>query len=272
MALLETDILNGVKDGTPVIYTLSDASGVRYVGKSTVGVMHKRYLAHMSDLSKRTKKVNWIKKLLSKGLTPEMEVIDVCFDGMWEFWEMYWISQMRGWGFDILNMTDGGTGQSLGYVASSETRLKLSKSLKDAYSSGRKRVPFKDVPTWNKGIRYYMDKKSSKLLSKDIPQLILMYINTDMSQRDIADYFGISRRRVADILRKENIKKNRVGLSEKQKAVLVDRLVKRSNAKKERYDTVIEMSCNGLSPDDIAKSLGIRIQLVKVYLRENKNK
>jgi len=100
------------------IYILIDpiTNKIRYVGKTNN--IHKRFHKHISG-SKRTTKSHknaWINGLLKKQLKPIMEVIDVVSNDEWEFWEKYWISQIKTWGFDLTNEMDGGEGVNVGNV------------------------------------------------------------------------------------------------------------------------------------------------------------
>ena len=40
----------------------------------------------------------------------QMEVLDIVDTDKWVFWERYWISQFKTWGFDLTNANDGGGG------------------------------------------------------------------------------------------------------------------------------------------------------------------
>lgn len=51
----------------------------------------------------------WIQSLKKQGLKPVLEVIDEVQED-WEIMEQYWISQFKTWGFDLLNLTEGGDG------------------------------------------------------------------------------------------------------------------------------------------------------------------
>lgn len=102
------------------IYTLSDptTNQVRYVGK-TVN-LKKRYSSHICNFNKKNKKENWVLSLKNKNEKPLMEVVDTVPYKNWEFWERYWISQFKAWGFDLVNLTEGGDN-----VCSDKTRKKL---------------------------------------------------------------------------------------------------------------------------------------------------
>ena len=92
------------------IYTLSDpiTGRVRYVGK-TIN-LKQRFNKHILESRKSTKshKKAWINSLLNKNLKPIINIIDIVDEENWGFWEQYWISQFKTWGFKLTNTTDGG--------------------------------------------------------------------------------------------------------------------------------------------------------------------
>jgi len=93
------------------IYALIDpiSSQVRYVGKSNNP--KQRFKAHLNKCRKHQKhKSNWIEKLKILGLKPIFQIIDIVPIDEWKFWEKYWISQMKTWGFNLINYTSGGDG------------------------------------------------------------------------------------------------------------------------------------------------------------------
>lgn len=92
------------------IYSLSDptTNEVRYIGKAND--LKKRLHSHLtkSNLTKPTHKNNWIKSLLTQNLKPIIKPIEEVLVSEWEFWEIYWISQFKSWGFKLTNLTNGG--------------------------------------------------------------------------------------------------------------------------------------------------------------------
>ena len=130
---------------TTNIYILIDPETlqVRYVGKANN--ISQRYKAHLNRARKhQIHKLNWISSLKAKRLKPIIEVIDVVPIENWIFWETYWISQFKTWGFDLINYTQGGDGatfanqtsfkkghipHNLGKSFSQESKNKISKSL-----------------------------------------------------------------------------------------------------------------------------------------------
>jgi len=96
---------------TTNIYTLTDprTNEVRYVGKANN--VKQRYKAHLNRVRKhQTHKKNWLEELRREGLKPIIGVIDVVPIDDWQYWETYWISQMKQWGFNLVNHTNGGDG------------------------------------------------------------------------------------------------------------------------------------------------------------------
>lgn len=109
------------------IYTLSDSEGnIRYVGK-TNDPQH-RLKKHLNEAkNKRTHKEKWIDSELNMGNLILLEIIDEVSSTEWSFWETYWISQFKTWGFNLVNGTSGGEGSDgfKGRTHSDETKEKL---------------------------------------------------------------------------------------------------------------------------------------------------
>lgn len=113
------------------IYTLSDETGIRYVGKSDNP--NYRFKIHLKECkNSKTRKEKWIQSLLRQNKKPIMEVIDEVDQDDWEFYEKYWICQLRNWGFNLVNGTSGGEGSD-GFKNkkhSLEAKKSISKKLK----------------------------------------------------------------------------------------------------------------------------------------------
>ena len=111
---------------TTNIYVLIDpiTNMVRYVGKANN--VTQRYRAHLNRARKhQIHKKNWVENLKKEGLKPIIEVIDIVPIDDWIFWETYWISQMKTWGFDLINYTNGGDGCTFGNETSFKKGHKL---------------------------------------------------------------------------------------------------------------------------------------------------
>ena len=102
--------------GDIIIYYLkSPINGeIRYIGKTTEKDFRKRYISHMFEgrnTKYKTHKSRWIRSILLQDKEVIMEEVDrISYTSNWEWLESFWISQFKTWGFNLLNMTDGGEG------------------------------------------------------------------------------------------------------------------------------------------------------------------
>lgn len=93
------------------IYTLADESGVRYVGKSDNPFVRLRY--HKKECKKlRTHKEKWLFSTISNGGIIKLEILDEVSINDWISTEIYWIGQLKTWGFNLVNGTDWGEGSN----------------------------------------------------------------------------------------------------------------------------------------------------------------
>lgn len=103
----------------------------KYIGQ-TKQELRIRLNRHVVDRTKSsTYKNNWIIQLKKQGLRPNIELIETVPVNEWEFWETYWISQFKQWGFRLTNLTPGGEGciggsGCKGYRHTKEARKKIS--------------------------------------------------------------------------------------------------------------------------------------------------
>mgnify|MGYP003403463352 FL=1 len=119
------------QSSTTFIYALIDPRNgyVKYVGKSDNP--KKRFVNHLFINEVKTKKHSWIKSLSSKNLIPELLIIDEVVKSEWSFWETYYISLFKFYGYDLTNGTTGGDGClgcNNGRVLSDSTREKIRQS------------------------------------------------------------------------------------------------------------------------------------------------
>ena len=109
---------------TTFIYTISDENNIiRYIGKSNNPF--RRIHQHIKE-GKNTHKYNWLQSIKKRGYFPVVEILDEVPIDDWEIYEMYWISQFKSWGFNLVNKCDGGIGPK-GKKLSDEVKLHLSK-------------------------------------------------------------------------------------------------------------------------------------------------
>ena len=157
------------------IYTLTDpiTGEIKYIGKTTKA-LSKRLTNHVCN-SKHTRFYTecWIKGLVDKGLRPMIELVDKV-DEDWKFWEQYYISQFKAWGFNLTNLTEGGDGTS-GLIPWNKGTKGIIKANSGSFKKGERRSPeteikpgqrlspkteFKKGRTpWNKGLKYKTKNK-----------------------------------------------------------------------------------------------------------------
>lgn len=92
------------------IYTLKDpiTNEIRYVGKSICpNIRLRRHISEAKTSNKKSHRIHWLKTLLKQNLKPILEILDE-IEGEWVWLEEYWICQLKGWGFNLVNGTDGG--------------------------------------------------------------------------------------------------------------------------------------------------------------------
>ena len=176
---------------TTNIYILIDpiTQEVRYVGKANN--ITQRYKAHLNRARKhQIHKKNWINSLKKQGVKPLIEVIDVVPISEWIFWETYWISQFKVWGFDLINYTLGGDGCTFGNQTSFKkgeggvkivclekdgTYVKTFDSIKAAENSTHKRGIFSVINKKTKtsgGYIWLYEKEYEKLTSEMIKNVV----------------------------------------------------------------------------------------------------
>ena len=127
------------------IYSLEYPEGnVKYIGKAND--LKKRLKGHLDKINQHVSHKNsWIKGLLSKGVKPIINVVDVIPEKEWQFWEEHYIWLYRSYGFKLTNLTFGGDGMS---NPSPETIEKIRKSTLANYANG--------FQVWNKGTKGIM--------------------------------------------------------------------------------------------------------------------
>lgn len=92
------------------IYGLQDpvTKQVRYIG-ATKNSLKTRLQGHLGN-NDGTHRYHWIKSLLSKGIRPEIFLIEKVKRDDWEESERFWISYFKYIGANLVNGTDGGGG------------------------------------------------------------------------------------------------------------------------------------------------------------------
>lgn len=85
---------------------------MRYVGKSDDPA--RRLKQHLKDGRKRggiretTEKDRWIRSLLSRGLQPQIRILEEVPESRWESAERGWIKRLKSAGYPLTNSAPGG--------------------------------------------------------------------------------------------------------------------------------------------------------------------
>lgn len=100
---------------------------IRYVGKTVDLPQRMRMHYGAAEMATDTKKVRWLKKVLSHGFFPEVKILEEANEINWAEREAWWIMYLTSEGFKLTNTTRGGQGTT-GRVQKAETRAKISAS------------------------------------------------------------------------------------------------------------------------------------------------
>ena len=111
--------------GYSVIYSLSDESGIKYIGQTRLP--NRRFAQHCSLSNNRgSKKVNkWLYEIIQKNEKPIIDIVE--FTDNLDEREIYWIDYYRKEGRDLLNMTNGG--KDISYINRAKSLMPWGKTL-----------------------------------------------------------------------------------------------------------------------------------------------
>jgi len=171
------------------IYILKDpiTNDIKYCGKTNN--IKVRLIDHLKNKKYNKEKIEWIFNLKNKKLKPILEVVDIVDDNDWDFWEKYWISQLKTWNFSLFNKTDGGEYSVTGFkhtieakkkISESQIGRKLSKEWRNSISVGRKGIKFSDEHLKNLSLSHI-----GKIPNNTIP-----VYQIDMNKGDIINEFS----------------------------------------------------------------------------------
>ncbi len=133
-----------------------------YVGQSLYP--NKRFYQHLNDKSK-SKKVSWIKSLRAKGLLPILEIHDSFDRCESDFWEEYYISLFKSWGFALKNLTlNGRTNKNIFF--SDDHKRKISEALMGRVVSMECKKMLSKINTGKKQSATTIEKRIKKNIGK----------------------------------------------------------------------------------------------------------
>ena len=195
---------------TTFIYSLSDpiTGEIRYIGKANNP--KKRILDHVREnkTSNKSHKISWIKSLIAKDLLPIVEIVDEVPKLDWEFWEQYWISQFKYWGFNLTNISPGGYNNNYKRTTETKKKMRISKLGTTLPIEHRKKISesvklkAKENPLYNRG-----EGNSRKFLDKEL--LYQKYIIENLSLNKCASFFDVSKKTVFTNITEYSFKKDK---------------------------------------------------------------
>lgn len=90
------------------IYTLSDETGIRYVGQSVNPKLRLTDHIKLAKAGDCTDKANWIRSLLQQGKRPVLNIIEECTQAKVDGREWDWINYYKEQGCNLVNMPPSG--------------------------------------------------------------------------------------------------------------------------------------------------------------------
>lgn len=173
------------------IYALETNDRIFYIGKTNNPKVRLRKHKSESKL-KRTYKENLINNILINGGEIKLSIIDIVSDGDEDFYEIYWISQFKQWGFKLYNLTDGGEGGNCfgGRKHSNETKEKL------------RIIKFKQLELYGPIILRGEMNGRSKLNGEEVLNIRRLK-EMGYSYNKIAIKYGVSKTTIIDIVKRK---------------------------------------------------------------------
>lgn len=173
------------------IYILTNNEIPFYVGKTKN--LKERLRKHKTESRLgRTHKENYIKKVIDDGGIISIYDIDISNDDNINNLEIYWISQLKSWGFKLLNSTDGGEGGDnwSGKNHSNHTIKKISDSMKKFYANNPDKIR-----------RYKGEKNGRSKLTEDQVIEIKKLKSQGNSYKKISIKYSVSKTLIIDIIK-----------------------------------------------------------------------
>jgi hypothetical protein len=175
------------------IYALVDPRDgqIKYIGKSNNP--HQRLFTHYCD-KRANPKLNWLNKLKSLNLRPEVLVLDKVLMSEWQFWEEWWYDLTKSWGYKLKNSDKCGKGVSyqtettrkniskgnLGKKFSQKHKDKISETRLNFSQEKKERICQKRKDTMDANPEIY------EIISKKISKYRAGYVYTDDHKHNIS--------------------------------------------------------------------------------------
>jgi hypothetical protein len=177
------------------IYTLEYEGIPFYVGKTIK--LNERFNKHIFESKlKRTYKEKFINKIIMKNQTIFISILDEVEIGTENYFEKYWIEQLKQWGFKLTNATSGGEGGDYwsGKTHTQNTKNKLSKIRYEQIKKGK----IHPMPGELNG--------RSKLTNDQVIEIRKLRNEKKYSYRKLSLKFNVSKTTIIDIIKRKKWK------------------------------------------------------------------
>ena len=145
-----------------------EPNNIKYVGVTRRNPKYRlnNHLYEAKHTPNKNNRTKWINSVNSKIFQIILDVID---EENCDFWEKYWISQVKAWGFDLVNSNNGGGG--LSKRDDNFSKWLSQRSIGNKYNLGKKHSPeaIKNISNGHIGIPN--QNKGKKLNSEWISNL-----------------------------------------------------------------------------------------------------
>lgn len=229
---------------TTKIYTLEDPVDgmIRYIGKADYPVS--RLAKHVYESNKMAShKDRWIQSVLKAGRRPLCKILEAVPVSEWASAEVYWISQLRAWGFDLVNGTHGGDG----VFHTAEVREKIRKANIGKRHSEASRELMRQNNLGKKLSAESKEKMSAKLKGK-IPWCTGKKLSPEHVEKIRIGNIGKKKPQSREVIEQRRIAKTGTKLSESHKENISKAQKKRFNGRpifigsKEVSNKIIKLS------------------------------
>ena len=232
------------------IYSLSDKNGVvRYIGQ-TSNIL-KRYKEHLYESNLKRHKSNYLYNWIN-SVNKEIfiEILDEVYTSDRDYWEQWYITLFKSWGFKLVNGTSGG----FSFKITPDVAKKIGLS-----NCGKKRKITKSI-----------NKKYS--ITKEY--LYDLFIIKNLSKSKIGEITKIPSRAIKSYLQKYNIRKldKDLSLNFKRDLNLTDKILYDKNKVYSLNNNDIEylyLTC-GLTQKEVAIIIGVHYNTISKYVNKLK--
>jgi len=258
-----------------IIYTLSDGKEIRYVGKTKN--IEKRYKEHIRESKQiKTYKERWVNSVLRNGGTIFIESLEIVDESLANESEIFWINQLKYWGFNLVNTTKGGDGGSpmLGKNHNEETKKKMSETHKGKTVIILEETKKKISEKLKGRILYKMTEEIKKKISEKLKGRKTPWMEKPLSEETKKKISELKKGKITWMKGRHHTKESKKILSEKNKNYKHTQDAKNKISEKQKIKWIIKTPNNDLleffgydsfKEYVIKNSLDVSVETLKSY-------